>query len=357
MKMQTVEIPLAGDVSYQPLPKNVAPEDREHFLSLQQDPMPPASVAVYQGAEVRGRGPVWFEGEPQAESFVEPKQVPIWRRRGGAVRAALEACLQRCQPLDEPALWITDNWSCGYFHWMCDALPRLELAGYYRRLSDFTLVLPYKFRRYDYFLPSLQCYGLKTVRLLRRFERLRCGELVMPSHLVSTGRFRQPVIRAMRRRIDEYLATRPPLPTFERLYISRSRATRRRIENENEILPVLESHDFEVIVAEDHSWEAQMRLAAAAKYMVSNHGAGLTNLMMMRPGSSVLELRSDEQWDQGCYFNLAAAAQVNYYYLKVRRGKPSSSAHFGNVVVDPAKLDEALSEMINGSSLSSLRCA
>ena len=51
-----------------------------------------------------------------------------------------------------------------------------------------------------------------------------------------------------------------------------------------------------------------------ARYVVSNHGAGLTNMLFMKDGARVLELRHVSDYVNNCYFILASALQFDYLY-------------------------------------------
>ena len=51
-----------------------------------------------------------------------------------------------------------------------------------------------------------------------------------------------------------------------------------------------------------------------AKYLISNHGAGLTNMLFMKAGGNVLELRHRGDKHNNCYFSLASTLRLNYYY-------------------------------------------
>src|SRR5688500_19312228 len=52
------------------------------------------------------------------------------------------------------------------------------------------------------------------------------------------------------------------------------------------------------------SFEEQVKLLSRARYVVSNHGAGLTNMLFMRDDTKVLELRHRSDYINNCYFIL-----------------------------------------------------
>lgn len=350
----TSRTPPSRSLIRRPEPLNLCEEDRWLFANAAEMTLPSRELTTLSDVEVFGRGPLRQAGEYLPTSFVSPEHLVEWKRRRNHWRSAAERLVQRAKPFDSPALWITDNWSCGYYHWFGDALPRLEAFLDELPLSELTLLLPYKFGRAAYFRDSLQPFGLKEVRVLNRFERLRCRELFMPSHVAPTGNFDELVMRSMRHRFVSACAHPADAPSAdvqstdspERIYISRRLAPSRRVANEDELTPVLEKHGVVTITAEKLSWREQVQLIGAAKVLVSSHGAGLTNMLGMKSGTQVMEIRAERDDKNNCYFTLAAAMQMHYYYLLAAREQPDAVVHATDLVVDPEQLDEALSAML-----------
>jgi len=140
---------------------------------------------------------------------------------------------------------------------------------------------------------------------------------------------------------DRFPAEEAPDPIF----ISRSEAPRRRISNEEQLLPVLRRHGFSPLVAEKLSFEEQVRRVGSTTILAGGHGAGLTHMLWMKPGSSVLELRrKGDRWNN-CYFALASALDLRYFYLLCDAANPKDDFHVGDLTVDPAGLDKVLSLM------------
>ncbi len=84
--------------------------------------------------------------------------------------------------------------------------------------------------------------------------------------------------------------------------------------NEDEVTHYLVEKDFSVLCFEDIPFIDQLSIMASARYLVSIHGGGLTNMMFMNPGSSVFELKMEHDWLNYCYYAMASAAQLKYYY-------------------------------------------
>ncbi|QDT11475.1 glycosyltransferase family 61 protein [Planctomycetes bacterium K23_9] len=335
-------------------PINVNARDRHIFPPSIKTKLAEQRVLRLSDVTAVGRGPLRQHDDYLAESFVAPNHMDIWKQKGGHYRAALERQIGRSRTIDSPVVWITDNWSCGYFHWICDALPRLELALQHYPANELTLVLPYKFRRHGYFLESLKAFGLKETRILNRFEKLTCRDFILPCHLAGTGSHDPEMIGRLRDRFGRFfgaLAGRPSghlaRRSSSRVYVSRAIATRRRIANEQDILPILKRHGFHRVVAENMTWEEQIATMLSTEFLISNHGSGLANMFAMRPGSSVLEIRERYETGQGCFWGLASAAQLDYYYMLADKDDASKSAHWSDVRVDPSELKRTIEMMVS----------
>ncbi len=222
-----------------------------------------------------------------------PGELDEWRRKRKHWRDGVERLFQPSRQFDPTALWITDNWSCGYFHWTCDALPRLEsrdpasIAGRCHAAAARQSVAAVAS-----FPKRLKPFGLKEIRVLGRFEHLKCRELLVPTHIASTGSYDPEIMDRLRDRFvthcgrgdrqnDVAAAAASVFTSVGNL------AAWRRVENEPELLPILDEFGFQILYAETESWQRQIQLASQAKILVSNHGAGLTNMIAMSPGARV----------------------------------------------------------------------
>jgi capsular polysaccharide biosynthesis protein len=62
------------------------------------------------------------------------------------------------------------------------------------------------------------------------------------------------------------------------------------------------------------NWSDQVRLFREAVLVVSNHGAGLSNIMFMPANGRVIELKAGKN-DYWCFFSLARVCHLQYAYL------------------------------------------
>jgi capsular polysaccharide biosynthesis protein len=245
--------------------------------------------------------------------------------------------LRRRRKLPGRFLWITDDWSYGYFHWLADALPRLFAA---RDLATSTTLLLPATCDVDFARASLQLFDLAGIEYIAPHEVRVIDRLILPAHAAPSGSFNDPLMRELRDFIlDAYGIDSKP---HRRIYVSRSRASKRRIVNEEEVIAVLRDFDFEIVHFEEHPFQEQVRIAAATKLMVSNHGAGLTNMLFMPERGRILELRRAGERERNCFFNLAATARLDYYYQSCSQKRAAEPPHSADVVVDVVELRQNL---------------
>lgn len=293
---------------------------------------------------VRPDGTVFRGGD------VLPESLPRLRFRliGKPLKSRLKFFVKNCllEPgsrIDETVFMFSDIWSQEYFHWMTDALPRLFAVR--EQVKDAPLLLPGAFERREFVSGSLKPFGVQNIRFLR--ENARCKNLVMASHTAPTGNYNDGLIREMSDFLRSYYQNQSNFDSRgDKIYISRAKAGKRKILNEAECVRVLQRYGFETVCFEDHPFEQQARIALGAKYLVSNHGAGLTNMLFMPAGSTVLELRKRADAHNNCYFSLASALKLKYFYQLCDSDAPDESPHTANTFVDCRLLEKNVEQML-----------
>jgi hypothetical protein len=272
------------------------------------------------------------------ESFAFPYHLDQWKRRSVLKFLTTNYVLRKRRTIDVDALWITDYWSTGYFHWLADALTRLFAVR--DRLRDLLLVLPGKFQTFEFVESSLKAFGITNVDFINTDEFIEFRSLLVPSHTAPSGHYNVGAIRGVRSTLLSVYGDQGG--EGERLYISRGQAGKRRIINENEIAPILSRFGFETVRTEELSFARQVRICSRARYVVSNHGAGLTNTLFMREGGSVLELRHQTDSVNNCFFTLSSALGLNYFYQACEPQNAKADPHEADLLVDPEELDRNL---------------
>jgi capsular polysaccharide biosynthesis protein len=79
---------------------------------------------------------------------------------------------------------------------------------------------------------------------------------------------------------------------YERIYVSRTEASYRKVTNEEQVMNLLEKYQVKKVIASELPVAEQIRVFASAKMIVSPHGANMTNVLFCQPGTKIIELFS-----------------------------------------------------------------
>ena len=93
-------------------------------------------------------------------------------------------------------------------------------------------------------------------------------------------------------------------------------------------------------------WD-QINISNKAKVLISQHGASLTNMLFMSPNSTVLELKASNDRTNHCYFSLASALGLNYFYQFNNVDNYKTTVQDSNITVDINELRNNLIKIIN----------
>jgi capsular polysaccharide biosynthesis protein len=210
----------------------------------------------------------------------------------------------------DQAIWITDGWSKGYFHWFGDVLPILLLLK--EKGVDGVIVIPSQVASMNYVAESLKALDVEFVTIdddvLFKIKRLIVSDLIAPS-----GNFKPDLMLKLSSRIKKHYSVKDH--PFRKIFISREHAKRRRLVNGLKFEQKLKERGFEIVQMEDLSFGSQVALMSEAKVVMGIHGAGLTNMIFMPRGSKVIEMRAEKDHHNNCYFALADALGLDYSYL------------------------------------------
>lgn len=328
-------------------PRNLVANDAWLFADERERRIPRSEFrrlrdvsADHAGALFRGRAML-------ADALPLDPETYLGTRRGLVDWAAFQRRRlerRRLVEIDQDCVWISDLFSGEFFHWMLDALPRVVAA--IDRFPDATMVLPGRLRSAPFVAPILERLGVRSVRYIEQDEILRFAALIVATPIAPSGNFNEASVRYLRERLRAGVEARS---APRRLYISRARAARRRVANEARVAETFAQHGYERILLEDLPIERQFSAIAAADRIASNHGAGLATLLLAAPGARALELRRSGDASNNCYYSLASALELDYYYLLCSSSRRSlrawASPRNADLVVDCGALAETLRRM------------
>lgn len=326
-------------------PLNLEEGDLSLFSHELERVIPPTHLLEFADVRVSAEGILFKGGEMLPVSFAFPANRRQWKRRSVVKFFVSNYLIKRRRRYEREAVWVIDDWSAGYFHWLADVLPRLLTIK--DRLPGLVLLLPHRYKNLSFVEPSLKPFRVGEIEYIEPGEVLHCRKLIVPTQTAPSGHYNERLIRGVRELVNGcYLGRAPEGAAGERIYISRGGAPKRRISNEETVMRVVSEFGFEVLRAEAHSFEEQVRIAARARHLVSNHGAGLMNMLFMREGGSVLELRHRTDSVNNCYFTLASALGLDYFYQTCDPERPGEDPHTAHLLVDETALRANLCRLL-----------
>lgn len=329
------------------LPLNLEASDLGLFEHELEKSIPATALLQFDRCRVAGNGMLFRGIRVFEESFGYRGMLDEWASLKNMLRFfVLNYAFKKLQTCDEDVFLFIDTWSSAYFHWITDALARLYALG--DKVKGATILLPMQYERFEYTGPSLAPFRIGAIKYLDKDHVLLCRRLIVPTHTAPSGNYNASLIRGMRDLFINHFGGRDLIPSGERVYISRRKAKVRRIVNEAEVEAVLKQYGFRTVCFEDFTFTEQVAIASNARYIVSNHGAGLTNMLFMPAGGSVLELRKAGDGHNNCYFALASSADLQYLYQLCDPQNPDENAYSADLQVHTERLKRNVELMLGG---------
>ncbi|WP_428660824.1 glycosyltransferase family 61 protein [Runella sp.] len=133
-----------------------------------------------------------------------------------------------------------------------------------------------------------------------------------------------------------------------RIYISR--AGRRHILNEKELVGVLKNHGFQIIEDVPRTIAEQVSIYRNARFIIGPHGASFSNILWCRPGTYLFELFSATYVPEHFHY-LAELLQLRYtaYYYGTAdvENDHQSDGLEDSIYVDITEIEQSLQKLLN----------
>jgi hypothetical protein len=231
-----------------------------------------------------------------------------------------------------------------YYHWIIETLPRLLILR--EKYPNYLLLVPQGAP--EYMKTSAAAFGFERIFELNKEAVLQVPNLIIPYATPSHWRLpfgyeERGVLNEVRKEIIAYFNLPDVAPT-RRIYISRSRASARRLVNEEAVQDVVKRYGFEVIFFEGMTFRQQVALMQETKVLLGVHGANLANLLFMQAGSKVIEVMS-EKINNLTYYRIASYLSLGYYSLPYEVAVSELDMLFSDAIADIGKLEEILSKI------------
>lgn len=306
---------------------------------------PPSLLVALDDVSVRRN--VLFQGA----SVIYETHLPQERRMAGPL--VLDDAPEPGPAGPGPHLYVGNQGSFNYGHWLLEDLPRLKAVEVLRRRhpgETITLVLP----RQDWFNNRMRertslafAGGPLAVSFVDTETTYRFPRLHYASPVKHAGIAKSPEAMA---EVDRRLGGRGLLPApgarlraaargrrSLRLFVGRNPLRERVLLNRAAIHDLLRARGFEILDTERMGVPEQAALFARAEAVVGIKGAGLVNTVFCPPGTPVVHL-APETFQDPYYRDIAAAMGHRYHALYGRAAASAQRDHLRDFTIDPADL-------------------
>ena len=333
----------AFHIEYRQEPINIIEKDKLLFKHEYEYKCYEPILKIYKNTYFNSEGFIYQFFRPVIEPFSINNQSHK-KSNLDTIKNIVKCYLLKQGNLNDPCFFIHDVWFEGYFHWNLDALPRLYCFLQFQS-TKYKLILPKHSQQFSYITESLALLGFNNNNcIFVDYSRVYYAkEIATCPPFTRTGNYHSEVIRSMAEQLKKNAGVSNQIP-HRLIYISRKNAKKRKIINEEEISSLLHLKGFEIIETDSLSYVEQIQLFNSAKWLVSIHGAGLSNMIFMNKGCHVLELRNKDDKGNNCYFSLASSVGLHYYYLENKAD--STNTNVANLFVDMKALGEVLEKYV-----------
>ncbi|MFD2515641.1 glycosyltransferase family 61 protein [Pontibacter locisalis] len=199
-----------------------------------------------------------------------------------------------------------------YYHWLFESVTRLKILNEspYKEMVDFYVVPNYaaSFKK-----ETLSVLNIREEQIIdsKDCPHLKADYVIATGHpnrnILSTAWSSSFLREIFMSENDEKIK-----PSEQRkIYISRKKASTRRIINEELLFQELEILGFEKVFLEDFPFIDQVYLFSSSSIIVSPHGAGLANLTFAKPNTIVVEIFPPNS-ESSIYKNISMVQNLNY---------------------------------------------
>lgn len=246
------------------------------------------------------------------------------------------------QVIDSGIHLVKDH-SKNYYHWIVECLPRLSLI----QGLDKKIPLLIDEDHYPQSLELLKMFNLDNRDLIKleRKNGYLVKKLYYPSPLslikdnVNAPDYSNAVVVApkaiqfVKKVISKQFNN--PKKAFRKLYISRKRATYRKLLNSEEIENFLITQGFEIVYPDFLSAQAQIELFSMAQVIIGPTGAGMVNLIFAPKDCKILILSSNvQEANFRVFHSLAMSLEMDLKFL--------IGAHTNTQIISPMHSDYSI---------------
>jgi len=224
-------------------------------------------------------------------------------------------------------------WYDNYSLWHTTYVTRLMLAKQYNKKN---IILPDSSR--------LKEFHTEVLRLLHIPSSVVLGENENSWHfneltVIQEYPYRGTLLQQFRNEVS-----RKKTEPWRKVFISRERTNRRKLENSTDVLPHFVNRGWQVVILEDLCYSDQIELMSETKALAGLHGAGFANMVFMPAGGHVYEFNVRQHPNANVY--ALACAMGHHYWLGVAETTGTNRAPaYDNASVDISSIENVLAQI------------
>ena len=170
---------------------------------------------------------------------------------------------------------------------------------------------------------TLRLLGINSDKIIEsqnNYNLIETDTLIIPSFVSRSCYTPKWVVDYLRKKLLPHIESiSGPTHSPHKIFISRKKASHRKVINEDEIFNILEPLGFKRYFLEDLALLEQISLFKNATDIVAPHGAGLVNLIFANAGTRVIELFQEHEDDT--YWYLSQVVGLKHFCVKTTEFK------------------------------------
>lgn len=221
--------------------------------------------------------------------------------------------LPKSEYIGERVAVIAQEGGSNYYHWMVEVLPKLAML----EENNISYDRLYVSTQLPFMRQTLSLLGVNQEKIVeaRPNTYIEAQELIIPSAPSLSCYTPKWIVEYLRNKLIPQAEHMVSVQFFsKKVFISRKKASYRRILNEDEVFGILEPLGFVRYNLEDLTVLEQVHLFNHADVIIAPHGAGLVNLVFAQPNTLVIELFQEHEDDSFWY--LSQVVGLNHHCIK-----------------------------------------
>ncbi|MCH9630432.1 MAG: hypothetical protein S4CHLAM37_04310 [Chlamydiia bacterium] len=201
---------------------------------------------------------------------------------------------------------LAQEGAANYYHWMVEVLPKLAFLEENHIEYD-QIYTPFSS---PFMRQTLELFGVDRKKVVEALpgRHIKAQELIALSAPAFSCYTPEWICRYLRNKLISKAKDVISSQIFsKKVFISRKKASYRRVINEDEVFALLQKQGFKRYFLEELSILEQVFLFHNAEVIIAPHGAGLVNLIFAEPHTKIVELFQEHEDD-------------TYWYLSQIRG-------------------------------------